>query len=52
MAELDWIISCLLELGITISSSMMIKFDNLGDIANNPTFKMKMKHVALDFHTL
>lgn len=51
-AEIVWIMPCLTELGITIHSPSLIKCYNLGVIhfANNSIYKMKMKHVALDFH--
>ena len=51
-AELTWVCSLLIDLGLTLSPSPIIHCDNGGatHLCSNPIFHSSMKHVALDFH--
>ena len=51
-AELRWICSLLVELGININGHSVIYCDNVGAtyLCGNPVFHSKMKHLALDYH--
>ena len=51
-AELRWICSLLLELGVTLPHQPVIYCDNVGatNLCSNPVFHSRMKHVALDYH--
>lgn len=52
--ELWWVCSSLTELGIHIPSTPVIYCDNVGDtyLCANPVFHSRMKHVALDYHSI
>lgn len=51
-AELRWICSLLVELGINIKGPPVIYCDNVGAtyLCANPVFHSRMKHLALDYH--
>ena len=52
-AEIRWICSLLVELGIHISSAPVIYCDNVGAtyLCANPIFHSRMKHLTLDYHS-
>lgn len=51
VAELDWVASILLEMGIFVKKLYTLWSDNLGatQLAANPMFHTKIKHAAVDF---
>ncbi|XP_019086237.1 PREDICTED: uncharacterized protein LOC109126826 [Camelina sativa] len=51
-AELSWVFTLLSELGITLTSPLVIYCDNVGAtyLSANPVFHSRMKHIAIDFH--
>lgn len=51
-AEVSWITALLMELGIKVSTTPTIYFDNIGAnyLAANPVFHSRMKHIALDYY--
>lgn len=53
-ADLTWIQSLLLELGVTSPSPLVIWCDNMSAIAlaANPVYHARTKHVELDYHII
>ncbi|KAL6321984.1 hypothetical protein AAG906_035903 [Vitis piasezkii] len=51
-AELRWVGSLLLELGISLTTSPVVYCDNVGatQLSSNPIFHSRMKYVATDYH--
>lgn len=51
-AELRWICSLLTELGVAISTTPTVYWDNIGAtyLCANPVFHSRMKHIAIDYH--
>ena len=51
-AELRWVGSFLSELGISLTTSLVVYCDNVGatQLSSNPIFHSRMKHVAIDYH--
>lgn len=51
-SEIRWISSLLTELGIELPTMPVIYCDNIGatNLAANPIFHSRMKHLALDYH--
>ena len=52
VAELQWICSLLIELGVDLPQQLVIYCDNVGatNLCANPVFHSRMKHVGLDYH--
>lgn len=51
-AELKWLLFLAKELGLTISVTPTILWDNTGatHLCINPIFHSRMKHIVLDYH--
>lgn len=51
-AELQWVSSLLVELGIRLPQQPVFYCDNVGAtyLCANPVFHSRMKHIALDYH--
>ncbi|KAI9169537.1 hypothetical protein LWI28_013747 [Acer negundo] len=52
VTELNWVCSLLTDLGLPLSTTLVIYCDNVGatQLCSNPIFHLQMKHVAIDFH--
>ena len=52
VAEVKWLRAFLCELGIPISSSLVLWCDNIGAtyLSSNPVFHACTKHIEIDFH--
>ena len=51
-AEMEWIKSLLIDLGVTLQSIPVLYSNNLGAtyLCANPVFQSRMKHLAIDYH--
>lgn len=51
-AEVIWLQSLLIELGVSLSAAPTLWFDNLGAtyLSANPVFHSRTKHIVIDFH--
>ena len=51
-AEMEWIKSLLIDLGVTLQSIPVLYSNNLGAtyLCANPVFHSRMKHLAIDYH--